>query len=226
MATSTGASGGISGLDPSLTQLPTAAKKRNDELGKDDFLRLFITQLKNQDPLAESQQDPEKLISQLNSFTQTEQLLSIKEALAGSSGGNSIGSMASYLGHLALTDSKTIHVDAGTGDTLKFKTPGEMSEVELQLIDSSGAIVGRSSLGAQGSGEQVVQLSGLTVPNGDYAYVLKGTPAGGGPAVEIQGQVGGVVSGFVPGDNPRLIIAGREVEPASIKEVRLPPAAA
>jgi flagellar basal-body rod modification protein FlgD len=50
-----------------------------EELGKDEFLQLLITQLQNQDPL-----DPvknEDYIAQLATFSSLEQLIAIKDAV-------------------------------------------------------------------------------------------------------------------------------------------------
>lgn len=54
-----------------------AAKPRSEVLGKDDFLKLLVTQLKNQDPL-----DPlknEDFIAQLATFNSLEQMINLNK---------------------------------------------------------------------------------------------------------------------------------------------------
>jgi flagellar basal-body rod modification protein FlgD len=57
----------------------TAAEK-NDDLGKDAFLRLLVTQLQHQDPL--DPQDNQEFLAQLAQFTSLESLQQIKEDMA------------------------------------------------------------------------------------------------------------------------------------------------
>ncbi len=62
--------------------------KSTQELGKTEFLKLLVTQLKNQDPL--NPLDNEQFIAQLATFSSLEQLISINAAvtkLAGLSDG-------------------------------------------------------------------------------------------------------------------------------------------
>ncbi len=70
--------------DPTLSG--TIAKS-TQELGKDEFLKLLVTQLQNQDPM--NPVDNEQFIAQLATFSSLEQLISINKAvtkLAGDSG--------------------------------------------------------------------------------------------------------------------------------------------
>src|SRR4030042_518013 len=61
----TSSSGSSTGTSTALT---TAANKT---MGKEDFLQLLITQLKNQDPMAP--EDPKDFVAQLAQFTSLEQ---------------------------------------------------------------------------------------------------------------------------------------------------------
>ncbi|MBE8955611.1 MAG: flagellar biosynthesis protein FlgD [Quinella sp. 2Q5] len=53
--------------------------KKNDELGKDAFLQLLVTQLKNQDPLAP--QDNSSYIAELAQFSALEQMTNVAKGL-------------------------------------------------------------------------------------------------------------------------------------------------
>jgi flagellar hook assembly protein FlgD len=54
--------------------------KKDDDLGKDAFLQLLVTQLQNQDPL--DPQDNGEFLAQLAQFTSLESLQQIKEDMA------------------------------------------------------------------------------------------------------------------------------------------------
>ncbi len=56
----------------------TTSSITNSSLGKDDFLKLLVAQLSNQDPL--NPQDGAEFVAQLSQFSSLEQLISIREA--------------------------------------------------------------------------------------------------------------------------------------------------
>ncbi len=58
---------------------PVGGTKKNDELGRDEFLQLLVAQMRNQDPL--NPMDGQELAAQLAQFSQVEQLLDINGAL-------------------------------------------------------------------------------------------------------------------------------------------------
>ena len=57
----------------------TSKKKINNELGKDDFLQLLVTQLQHQDPLAPM--EDKDFISQMAQFTSLEQMKNMNNAV-------------------------------------------------------------------------------------------------------------------------------------------------
>lgn len=67
----------IERLDKIPNDLQSEALKKNQELGKDAFLQLMMTQLAHQDPL--SPMDNAAMIDQMATFTSVEQLGSISD---------------------------------------------------------------------------------------------------------------------------------------------------
>jgi flagellar basal-body rod modification protein FlgD len=49
----------------------------NNLASEDTFLKLFVAQLQNQDPLNPNEQDPTQMVSELAQFSQLEQLVNI-----------------------------------------------------------------------------------------------------------------------------------------------------
>ena len=63
----------------SSTSTTSSSTKSNQELDKDAFLKLFIEQLKHQDPL--SPQDPNDFMNQMAQFTVMEQLQNLNTSI-------------------------------------------------------------------------------------------------------------------------------------------------
>ena len=61
------------------TSSETTPSISDKSLGKDDFLKLLVAQLSNQDPL--NPQDGAEFVAQLSQFSSLEQLISIREAV-------------------------------------------------------------------------------------------------------------------------------------------------
>lgn len=69
---------GISPVASAANMAPTGSAP-GGELGKDEFLRLFVTQLRNQDPL--NPMESQEFVAQLAQFSTVEQLIEIRELL-------------------------------------------------------------------------------------------------------------------------------------------------
>lgn len=63
----------------SMQNVQTAARKPVKELGKDQFLQILVTQLRNQDPM-QPMQDKE-FISQMAQFSSLEQMMNMSNAM-------------------------------------------------------------------------------------------------------------------------------------------------
>lgn len=74
----------------------TTARKVGDKLGKDDFLKLLMTQLQNQDP--SSPMDNTEFIAQMATFSTLEQMVNIGEKLDKILENNSLASGSELIG--------------------------------------------------------------------------------------------------------------------------------
>ncbi|HSU32094.1 MAG TPA: flagellar hook capping FlgD N-terminal domain-containing protein [Bryobacteraceae bacterium] len=64
-------------LTSAATSGATQANNRNNLASEETFLKLFVAQLQNQDPLSPNQQDPTQMVSELAQFSQLEQMVNI-----------------------------------------------------------------------------------------------------------------------------------------------------
>lgn len=209
----------LKNLNPSLLGSAEAKKKKSgDALGKDEFLTLLVTQLKNQDPM--DPMKPEEFSVNLAQFSALEQLISINQKL-GTDTGQEASSLAAYLGQQVTIDSDTLNVQNGEGGLVKFDLTKDVSNLSIDLLDASGNVKESIDFGPLPAGRHVAQLSGLTSSNGDYAFKIKAIPTTGGN-YEVSGKVAGIVTGFAPGPDPTLYLGTREIKQSQILEVNTP----
>lgn len=98
-------------------------RKVNNQLGKDDFLKLLITQLSNQDPT--NPMENTEFIAQMAQFSSLEQMTNMNE---------SFGRMASMINssQAATTIGKTVEIDVGdttTRGVVEATTMGQNPQV-------------------------------------------------------------------------------------------------
>ncbi|WP_410515014.1 flagellar hook capping FlgD N-terminal domain-containing protein [Paenibacillus sp. BR2-3] len=129
-------------------------------MGKDQFLKILITQLQNQDPM--QPMEDKEFIAQMAQFTSVEQLMNISTQLT--SLNQSLGSASSLIGKdITWTDSTTLLPKSGTVDSIlvssgvNYAVVGDqkiaLSEVTQIKNASTAASVDSSSTTSGGSGE-------------------------------------------------------------------------
>jgi len=209
----------ISGYSPTATTGTTSAKK-GDQMGQVEFMKLLIAQLKNQDP--EAPVDSKEFAVQLAQFTQVEKLTSIDQKLASQSQ-NNISSMAGYLGQQVKLSGSEVKVSGGQGGQLQIDLSAASSLVKVDLLDEKGKVVGTKSFENLNAGKNVVTLDGLGVKDGSYGFSVAATRPTGAGYYKPAAAVSGLVTGFVPGPDPKLVIGNQEYSVGAVKEVTLPP---
>jgi flagellar basal-body rod modification protein FlgD len=133
-----------------------------NNLDKDDFLKLFITQLQNQDPL--NPEDSTEMASRLAHFNSLEQMLNVNKTLNTmldtQKQGRSVD-MVSYIGKEVSVEGGRIAVDkAGVVAESVFNVARPAVKSVLEIRDSAGAVVHSKELGTLNEGEQRFQWDG------------------------------------------------------------------
>ena len=208
----------ISGATSPVSTQKSATKK-NDQMGQIEFMQLLIAQLKNQDP--EAPVDSKEFAVQLAQFTQVEKLTAIDEKLNRQT--SSISSVAGYLGQQVMLSDKNVSVSQGQGGQLQINLPQASSEVRVDLLDKAGKVVGQKTFSGLEAGKQIVTLDGLSVPDGTYGYGIAAVRGSGVGYYSPESAVSGLVTGFIPGPDPKLVLGNREVSVGAVREVTLPP---
>lgn len=204
----------------SVSPTGQATTKKGDQMGQVEFMQLLIAQLKNQDP--EAPVDSKEFAVQLAQFTQVEKLTSIDAKLSAESQ-NSISSVAGYLGQQVKLDATAVSVSGGQGGQLQVDLTAPTPTVRVDLLDDKGKVVGSKNFENLKAGKNIVNLDGLDVQDGRYAFSVAATRPSGAGFYQPPAAVSGLVTGFVPGPDPKLIIGNQQYAVGSVKEVGLPP---
>ena len=95
MATTDGI-GGTTAADVLTGSATNTTRTANSSLGKDDFLKLLVGQMKNMDPLAEGGSDPSQSMAQMTQYSILEQLQNLSASTKQSSTFGLIGKTVTY----------------------------------------------------------------------------------------------------------------------------------
>jgi len=179
-----------------------AAIPQKTEMGQNEFLTLFTTQLKNQDPL-----DPvknEAFVAQLAQFSQLEATTSMKNSmqnLVTSMSNDRMLGAASLMGKQVAVPDGPVQVTDTTVAQGTINLPAGADGVQLQVYNSKGVLVRTQILGAQAPGDMTLAWDGMTdggqaAANGLYRYVATVNSKGqmSKPTVNTYAAVTGVSS--------------------------------
>ena len=125
----------------------------NGVLGKDDFLKLLLTQLQYQDPTAPT--DTEKILSQTSQLATLESSNNTQAALdklAASLGNAQQFSTIAAIGKTADLGSDSIALDKGNSSTFEVYFPQDVQNGTIDITDNSGVTVKTLDVGTNPSG--------------------------------------------------------------------------
>jgi flagellar basal-body rod modification protein FlgD len=192
-----------------------SAQQPGGALGKDQFLKLLIAQMQNQDPMAPM--DGTQMATQLAQFSSLEQLQQINTTLTanGASSGNLLGAIQSTSAintfcHRVVAVGNQLQVCGASGaTTVPAYLAGAASSGTIHILNSAGTEVGSTTFGAAQGGRQSFNLGNATkgLPDGTYTYSIDAKDSAGGP-VAVQTYTSGRVDGVSTGQNGLVLTAG------------------
>jgi flagellar basal-body rod modification protein FlgD len=195
---------------------------------QDDFLKLLIAQLQNQDPL--QPMDNQQFAVQLATFNSLEQLIGINDKLGSlqtAQGATSQFNAASLIGKEIASNGNTLSVQSGGPATINYQLGANASRVVVNVQDSSGALVRQISAGAQAAGDQSVlwdgkDSAGNAVPSGLYNFEVNAFDTNG-KQIQASGRISGIVTAVnFGGSEPVLELGGLQVPLSAVASVRTP----
>lgn len=135
-----------------LTNAP-AGTNPNGILGKEDFLKLLLLELKYQDPTAPM--DTEKILaqtSQLATLESTENTNKALENLAASLSASMQLSGISAIGKVADTGSNGVVLEKGGETDFELYFPSDVAKGEISIMDTNGNVLRKMPIGATDAG--------------------------------------------------------------------------
>ena len=205
-----------------------AATPQSTSMGQSEFLTLFTTQLKNQDPT-----DPvknEAFVAQLAQFSQLEATTAMKtsmNSLVSTMSNDRMLGAASLMGKQVAVPDGPVEVTSTTVSQGTINVPAGADGIQLQVFDSKGILVRTQIMGAQAPGDVTLSWDGMNdggtaAANGTYRYVAtvnsKGTMSK--PTVNTYATVTGVSSaGTADGAMLLEVAGGKTVNLADVKRI-------
>jgi flagellar basal-body rod modification protein FlgD len=193
---------GISSLySTSASTSATASATASDTIGKEEFLKLLVTQLQKQDPL--NPEDPTEFTSQLTQFSSLEQLIGINQNLEGLASQQSLGSTltaAGLIGKTVRISGNTLNVTSGAASSAQYELSFDSAKTSVNVYNQAGVLIDVVDMGSQKAGAHdfewdAVPSSGTKAIDGSYYFEVVAQNSAGQsfPAqTSFTGQVTGV----------------------------------
>jgi flagellar basal-body rod modification protein FlgD len=165
-----------------------AANAQPPVLGRDDFLKLLIAQLENQDPLQPAEDT--EFVAQLATFSSLEQLITANDNLESLALGqaNLVNSQAlSLIGKHALVEAgDQMRIVNGQPEELVYVMPRQAQSATLTVYSEDGVPVRVFELETSPGGRISVDWDGTDaegnpLPDGDYRIEVRATDTDGEP---------------------------------------------
>ncbi|PVZ13747.1 MULTISPECIES: flagellar hook assembly protein FlgD [unclassified Pseudomonas] len=198
-------------------------------LGKDAFLKLLVTQMKNQNPL--DPQDNSEFVAQLAQFSSVESLSNLNETVSGLAS-NYTSSQAlqasSLVGHSVISKASSTLVNTANGMTGQVALTGATTDLSVNIYDASGNVVKNIDLGKQSAGDigfswDGTDNEGNPLPSGTYKFSASATQDGKGVAMDtyLPSTVVSVTVGSTAGDMTLKLADGSSIALSQVKTVGL-----
>jgi flagellar basal-body rod modification protein FlgD len=173
--------------DPASLQAAATSARRT--MGKEDFLRLLVTQLSNQDPM--NPMSGSEFAAQLAQFASVEQLLNISSGVEAQAGMQHLvaqsinsGVASGLIGKHVEAESASFTLREPGEVRVRFDLPERAAATTVEIRDAAGHVILTRELDALGNGTHEFTWdgrngTGATVPPGTYSIAIKAESSSG-----------------------------------------------
>lgn len=210
-------------------QITSNSSTAKNVLGKEDFLKLLVAQMNNQDPLNPT--EGTELSAQLAQFSTLEQMTNINETLNQNLDANyllatSINNTmsATIIGKNVKAYGNDIQLALGQNNNIFFHLDDSSTKVQIEVLDKDGKVVQTITKENQVAGEKSVSWDGKDsngeeLPEGKYTYRITATDQNG-DAVSVETYTYGTISGVRFSNGGAVLMIGNlEVQMSDVYEI-------
>ncbi|MDB4917284.1 MAG: flagellar hook capping protein [Gemmatimonadetes bacterium] len=214
----------------STSNTTTTPVNPKSALGKDEFLKLLVAQMKNQDPL--NPQGGDQMAAQLAQFSSLEQLQNINASLDTQKTDNSTIIDSIQTSAAMGTIGKTIVASGdqfqfASGDdpaakTVRATIPATAGKAMLKITDANGKVIGTRDLGEVHAGSLDIPLgeAGSALSPGVYHFAVSVTDVSGTTRAAPTSIVGKVDAVTATSTGPVLMSGGMTIPFSTVTEIR------
>jgi len=196
-------------------------------LGKDSFLQLLVTQMKNQNPL--DPQDNTAFVAQLAQFSSLESMQNLTSTVGGIAS-NYASSQAlqasSLVGRSVIVEGGSTVVDTAKGMSGSVVVPASSSVTSVKIYDTSMKLIDTIDLGTQPAGTTSFTWDGTgsdgtVAPAGTYSFIANGSIDGKGTslATYLPSTVNSVTTGINGGEMMLNLAGGTSVALSKVQTI-------
>ncbi len=189
-------------------------EQKKGEMGKEAFLKMFLEQLKYQDPMNPVKN--EQFSQQMAMFSQLEQQINTNKHLEKMISQQSNMQIAALqlVGKEITADRSVIYHDKTKHSALNIKVPQDVNELKVEILDGVGEVVRTYQMGAHEKGDLAFKWdgnkdTGQPVESGRYSYRVSGKDLEGKP-VTVNTRVDGKVTGVTSNQGAVFLMVGEQ----------------
>lgn len=202
----------------------SSSSTQTDSLDKDAFLKIFLAQMQNQDPL--NPMDGTEFTSQLAQFSSLEQLYNVNtnlQSLQTSTGDSTRYQAMDFCGKeiTAKGDQLTLGQDGSAQGQFQLQSQAECT---VQVTDSTGNVIRTIPLGVLAAGQRTFSWDGLDssgnkVASGTYSFSVNAIDGTGSPVLCDTMVTGKVTRVNLEGESPILYVGDIPINLSDVLDI-------